>query len=113
MEKITFYRSVIREILDKYVAIRLPYLDEIENQILCDTEKDHYQLLRIGFENRRRIHYCVFHFDIIDGKVWVQHDATDIPVTQLLIDAGIPKSDIVLGLHPPYRRRMMPEFAEA
>lgn len=29
---------------------------------------------------------------------------TELDLAQKLADLGIPKSDIVLGLHPPYKR---------
>ena len=61
---------------------------------------------RVGFEDRQRVHYCVFHFDIKNEKIWIQHDATDIPVAQLVLDAGVPKEDLVLAFHPPYRRAL-------
>lgn len=113
MDKLTNYRQIVRDILEKYAKIKPVHLEEVENELIFDTQNDRYQLLRIGFEDRRRVHYCVFHFDIKDQKIWVQHDSTDIPVTQLLIDAGVPKKDIVLGFHAPYRRKLMPEFSEA
>jgi len=42
--------------------------------------------------------------DIKDGKIWLQQNTTDIDVGQELIEMGIPQEDIVLGLHPPYKR---------
>jgi hypothetical protein len=45
--------------------------------------------------------YVIFHFDIKDGKVWVQENRTDILIAQQLSESGIPKSDIVLGLQFP------------
>ena len=34
----------------------------------------------------------------------VAHNATDIDVGQELIDMGVAQEDIVLGLHPSYKR---------
>ena len=106
MDKIERYRTVIRDILAEYSTIIPVNLPEVENQVFLDEERGLYQLIRVGFENRRRVHYCVFHFDIKNDKVWVQEDATDIPITQRLLDAGIPKEDIVLGFHAPYKRSL-------
>jgi hypothetical protein len=39
-----------------------------------------------------------------NGKIWLQQNTTDIDVGQELIDMDIPKEDIVLGLHPAYKR---------
>ena len=104
MDKIENYRSIITSILEKYAKITPVNLPDVENELIMDTLRDSYQLVRVGFENRSRVHYCVFHFDIRNGKIWVQQDITDIPVAQLLLDAGVPKEDLVLGFHAPYMR---------
>jgi hypothetical protein len=50
--------------------------------------------------------------DIIDGKVWIQHDGTNRPVADELLAAGIPRDDIVLGFQPPDLRKFT-DFAKA
>ena len=55
-------------------------------------------------EEIRRIHFCIFHIDIINGKLWVQEDSTDWDLVGNLEEAGVPKQDIVLGFHAPYKR---------
>ena len=44
------------------------------------------------------------HLDIIDGKIWIQHDGTEIGVANELVEMGVPKEDIVLAYHPLYKR---------
>ena len=51
-----------------------------------------------------RVHHTVLHFDIKGDKIWLQQNTTDVDVGQELMDAGIPKEDIVLGLQPAYKR---------
>ena len=68
--------------------------------MVFDPILDHFELVETGWQNGRRIHIVVFHIDIIDEKVWIQHDATDRPIATELVRAGIPKSDIVLAFHP-------------
>lgn len=46
------------------------------------------------------MHHFVVHLEIINGKVWIQEDNTDLIVAHELERAGIPKNDIVLGFHP-------------
>ncbi len=43
---------------------------------------------------------------IIDGKVWIQHDGTNRPVAEALLDEGIPREDIVLAFHPARLRHL-------
>lgn len=78
--------------------------DSIKSQIIADKSGNHYQLIRIGWKKNEHIHYCVFHFDIINEKVWIQENRTDILIAEELVEAGIAKQDIVLGLLPPFTR---------
>jgi XisI protein len=42
--------------------------------------------------------------DIKDGKIWIQRNMTEADLAQELVEMGVPKEDIVLGLHPAYKR---------
>lgn len=46
----------------------------------------------------------IIHVDIKDNKIWIQKDGTEIGIANELIAAGVPKEDIVLGFHAPYKR---------
>jgi hypothetical protein len=50
------------------------------------------------------------HLDIKDGKIWIQHDGTEIGIANQLVALGVPKSDIVLAFHSPFKRQFT-EFA--
>lgn len=46
----------------------------------------------------------VFHFDIKDGKIWLQRNITEYEIVDYLMENGVPKEDIVLGFrHPKVR----------
>jgi hypothetical protein len=36
-----------------------------------------------------------------NGKIWIQEDGIEYGIAKDLEDAGIPKSEIVLGFQPP------------
>ncbi|MCP4699169.1 MAG: XisI protein [Gammaproteobacteria bacterium] len=57
-------------------------------------------------------HGCVLHIDIKNGKIWIQHDGTEIGMADERVKPGVPKEDIVLGFQAPYRRPYT-EFAVA
>ncbi len=101
MEKLEKYRQIIREILTDHAITNDP---EIECQIIFDTEHDHYQILDIGWQGLNRIYACYIHFDLKDGKIWIQHNMTENDLGKELVARGVPSSDIILGLHPPYKR---------
>jgi hypothetical protein len=52
----------------------------------------------------------VLHIDIKRDKIWIQHDGTEGGLAGRLVEAGVPKEDIVLAFHAPYKRRFT-EFA--
>ncbi len=47
----------------------------------------------------------IFHFDIINGKIWLQCNNTEHEVVDELMAQGVNNEDIVLGLVPPYARQ--------
>jgi len=53
-----------------------------------------------GWDQGERIHHIVADLEIINGKIWIQADNTDIVIARELEAQGIPKSDIVLGFRP-------------
>ena len=103
---VTAYREIITDLLSSYANTPSSggNKDEIEEQLILDTQRDHYQILTIGWENGRRVYYPVFHLDIRDGKIWVQEDATDFDLVGELERRGVAKSDIVLAFQAPYKR---------
>ena len=60
--------------------------------------------MRTGWRGQDYRFGVVFYFDIRDGKIWVQENRTDILIAEELVERGVPKSDIVLGLQPPADR---------
>jgi XisI protein len=71
MDTLDVYRRIIKDVLTTYTKI--PYSHgEIECKAVFDKENDSYLLVTLGWDGIKRIHGCLVHIDIIDGKVWVQ-----------------------------------------
>ncbi|PZV14127.1 MAG: XisI protein [Leptolyngbya sp.] len=102
MDSVTQYRTIVQTLLSDYSDRRST--DEIESQPNFDLQRDHYQVVNVGWENNRRVYGCVLHLDIKNNKIWVQYNGTEIDIAQELVDRGVPNSDIVLGFQPSYRR---------
>ncbi|MBD2494326.1 XisI protein [Nostoc sp. FACHB-280] len=103
MDKLEQYRQYIQNILTKHSQYK-PHRGEIDNEVILDTVHDHYQLMRIGWNGLSRVYHSVIHFDIKNEKIWIQQNMTDVDLAQELLEMGVPKEDIVLGLQPPYKR---------
>jgi XisI protein len=103
MDKLNHYRESISKFLSKYVDV---WQEEgVETQLIIDSERDHYLLLRVGWEKKQRINYAVFQFDIKDGKIWIQENNTDVEVDKELEEMGISKKEMVVGFHHPSMRK--------
>ena len=100
MDKIAKYREYIQTLLTNYAKDD----EEEELQLIFDTQRDHYQWMNVGWQELHRVYRSVMHFDIKDGKIWLQQNLTDQNPAEELVTMGVPKEDIVLGLHPPYKR---------
>ncbi len=84
--------------------------NDTEVQLLFDMERDHYQVLHLGWKQLERIYGCIIHVDIKDGKIWIQRDGTEVGANHELVALGVPKQDIVLAFQSPYKRKFT-EFA--
>ena len=98
------YRTCIQQLLEEYSSYPYRY-GEVESQTLFDTEHDHYQLVRVGWEDNQRVYGCVFHLDIKDSKIWIQWNSSDIDIGEELVALGVPKRDIVIGFQPKHLRQ--------
>jgi hypothetical protein len=102
MEKLN-YRELIQIILKAHLDNHLD--NDTEVQLIFDIERDHYQVIHLGWEEQRRVYGCIIHVDIKDGKIWIQRDGTEVGVANELVNAGVPKKDIVLAFQSPYKRK--------
>jgi XisI protein len=115
MDRIDSYRNILQEVLKNYAADELKRgkkPDELQTRLIMDTENDHYQVLYTGWRNDQQIFSVIFHFDIINGKIWVQRNISDYDIIEDIEQKGVPKSDIVLAFHSPQMRQFT-EYAAA
>jgi XisI protein len=106
MDRTDRYRGIVRRVIEDYAEGK-PKYGQIESEAIMDGDRDHYEVVHVGWDNKsRRVHGTIVHIDIIDGKIWIQQDGTDRPVADELLAAGIPPEDIVLAFHPPRVRHL-------
>ena len=103
MDKLEYYRQCIEKLLLES-GEDPPVNGEIEVEFVFDKERDRYLVIDLGWNQHRRVYNCFIHLDIKDRKIWIQRNQTDRSIAEELVQMGIPKEDIVLGLQPPYVR---------
>jgi hypothetical protein len=94
MERLN-YKEIVQKIIESHV--KNCSTSQTEVQLIFDTERDRYQVLNIGWQELTRIFGCIIYVEIKDGKIWIERDGTEIGVANELVEAGVPKQDIVLG----------------
>ena len=105
MGKIDEYRRYIKSIYEEYAKTKYANLQDVDNQLIMDVERNHYQLVSIGWDKNMFSYAVIFHLDIKpDGKIWIQVNNTDRDIAEELELMGVPKSDIVIGFQPPQYR---------
>jgi hypothetical protein len=104
--------------IDHYQTLIVQYLSEHQDvdsdseayhrSLITDRESHHYQLLATGWATPSRyVDTLLIHVHIKPtGKVWLLENGTELHVAEDLVARGIPKTDIVLGFHPPQYRAL-------
>ena len=99
------YQDIIKSILQRHAEYRATLPDGYNSQVLFDNERGQYLILDIGWSNDKYLHATPIHLSLIGEKIWIQYDDTEEGIATDLMEAGVPKEDIVLGFrHPKVRQ---------
>ncbi len=97
-EVVKLYQTSIKRVLSEYHTLQTQW-SEVE--LIFDDEHQHYMAYRVGWFKHKRIHFCLVHIDICGDLVIIQANNTEDLIDEELIEHGIPKDKICLGLLPP------------
>ena len=101
MDRVNKYRQIICQFLQDFAN------DDPEAQLIFDAERDRFLVMHVGWRNDYRIYGCAIQLDLIDGKVWIQNNSTEVYVDRELIKRGVDAKDIVLGFRSPSIREKL------
>jgi XisI protein len=101
----TRYRDIVEKILRDYAEF-LGNDDQVQVELVFDRERNRYLLVEAGWQNDYRIYGTLLHIDIVEDKLWIQHDGTEEGIALELVAAGIPKEHIILGFKSMERRKL-------
>jgi XisI protein len=99
MERLT-YQEAIEKILNNLSEMVVREGTEVE--IIRDRVAGHYLIILVGWHDQIRVYGSLVHIDIKDDKIWIQQDTG---IAQELVEAGVPKSDIVLAFKSAFARK--------
>jgi hypothetical protein len=105
MDTIETHKKLVKELVEEISQLGQSSYPEIENDLIIDDERGHYLLYSNGWLNDRRTYGCFLHIDVkSDGRVYLQHDGTNLVIAKELVAKGIDKKNIVLAFHAPSKR---------
>ena len=105
MDKIKVFQNAILHFLNGYLSDMGSNINsDVQYKILADYENNSFQLLATGWNGKLYVFGPLFHFDIINDKIWMQCNNTEREVVDELMANGVSAQEIVLGFVPPYAR---------
>jgi hypothetical protein len=69
--------------------------------LIVSEDRNNFLLITLGWEDDVQVHGCLVHIEVIGDKIWIHRDGLEDGIANELVKAGIPKTQIVLGFHPP------------
>ena len=97
------YAAIAKQVLTNYAAFWAQA--GIALQPVFDDEHRTYLLLKFGWRGKTYLHSATVHLEIRDCQIWIQNDHTEAGIATDLLEAGVPREDIVLGFRPPELRQ--------
>ena len=75
-----------------------------ESLAVIDEVGDNYILNTVGWVERQRVFLTTLYVRLRNDKFWIEVDWLEDGIVTALLEAGVPKQDIVLGFHHPEER---------
>src|SRR5882672_3317636 len=98
MEKTERYREIIHRLLTDYQEFyQRETKTDVETEIIADDAHGQYLVMRVGWRGETRVRRPLFYLRLKDGKIWVEEDWTKEGIALELVQAGVPREDIVLA----------------
>lgn len=106
MDKLGKYQKIITAVLSDSAQALGSEPQAVIRQFIKNENNDNFVVLSLGWEDDKYYHSVVHHVQIIDNKVWIQQNNTDVDTAESFVKKGVCKNDIVLGFLRPYSRKV-------
>jgi XisI protein len=101
MDRLTEYRQIVINYLENFAK------NDKNAQPVFDRDRDRYLVLHNEWKGDDRIYGCAIQLDIIEHKIWIQINNTEIYLDRELIERGVDSQDIILGFRSPNIRKLL------
>jgi hypothetical protein len=95
---ISGYQDCIKQLLTAYQQ-ETP--EGVKTELIFDDQRLHYLAVRVGWFKQKSVYLCLVHLDVCDDMIVIQANNTEDPIDEALIELGVPREKICLGVLPP------------
>jgi XisI protein len=93
------YTDILKKTVQE-ATIDQPRLQAIKLYPVCDTDSGHFLVVATGWDKQRWMDTILFHARLVEDQIIIEEDNFEESLTQILIDRGIAKEDIITHLEP-------------
>lgn len=96
MDKLTKYQTAIKETLQEMTKGSYSEPQHLKDVTVFDDVNYRYLIVTQGWDRKEWVNNILVEIDIINSRVLIQCNNTELPVKQFLIEKGIDVSDIII-----------------
>ena len=105
MDKLMTYGELLQKLLQDYCCLlNAQPTPGVEAHCVFDTKRNQYLLVEWGWAGKKRVRRVVLYVCLVEGKFWIEEDWTEEGIATELLQAGVPRSNIVLAFQHPSLR---------
>lgn len=97
------YSKILQDLIQEQAELHRT--SDVAVETIFDLQRNHYLLVQVGWNKSHWIYGCLLHLDIINHKIYIQQNNTEISMAERLVELGVSKTDIVIGFHSPFKRQ--------
>lgn len=103
-DALKFYKNCVKQLLSTYESDRT---ENSQVELLFDDERMRYMAVRVGWANRKWLHLCLVHIDIVQDQIVIQCNNTEDVIATELEKMGVSPEKISIGFLPPEVRAIL------
>ena len=96
MDTLLKHRQIVEQVIETYAQLR-PSHGDIRLDVIFDEVRDHYALMQVGWDRRKRVRGNLIYITLRDDKVYVEYDGIEHGIIEDLMAGGIVEENIVLA----------------
>jgi len=97
MDRHEKYQDAIIKFLTEQGEFKIHNKPDVKSKVIIDKENRQYLLIWTGWDYPKYIHRIWYHFELVDDKIRVLANKTDVNLEKELAYFGINRKDLVAG----------------